>query len=53
MAEQGHQTPKSTYTRSLEEDPVFQNRLVEISDAYPDNPIVKWLVTPFARYPFK
>lgn len=53
MAKGCPQDPKSTYARSHEEDPIFQNRLVGIADAYPDNHIVKWLVVPFARHPFK
>lgn len=44
---------KSIYARSPEVDPILQNRPVGIADVYPDNPIVKWLVVPFARHPFK
>lgn len=53
MAKEDPRDPESTYARSHEEEPIFQNRLVGIADAYPDNLIVKWLVMPFARYPFK
>lgn len=53
MANGGPQDPKSTYARSPDVDPILQNRLVGIADAYPGNPIVKWLVVPFARHPFK
>ncbi|KAJ5414234.1 hypothetical protein N7509_000861 [Penicillium cosmopolitanum] len=52
MANGGPQDPKSTYARSPDVDPILQNRLVGIADAYPGNPIVKWLVVPFARHPF-
>ncbi|KAL5357336.1 hypothetical protein BJX96DRAFT_144285 [Aspergillus floccosus] len=47
MGKEGRQDP-----RSQVDDTVFPNRLVEIADAYPTDPIVRWFVVPFARHPF-
>lgn len=47
------QDPESISTRSQQDDSVFPNRIVEIADAYSDNLIVRYLVVPIARHPFK
>lgn len=53
MEKPSPQEPKSTSAHSQLDESVFPNRLVEIADAYPDNPIVRYLVAPFARHFFK